>query len=105
MNKVVLVGLIIVGLTIGGCAVPLTQEGRMVRMIQPDWKNQCKFLGTESVSFGGGWTISDDVRKTRTMMKNKVAELGGNAYLDVGTYPGAFGTTIDFEVFNCPDNL
>ena len=28
-----------------GCAAQLTTEGRLVRQIEPDWANECKFLG------------------------------------------------------------
>ena len=92
-------------LLIVGCAnIPLTEGGLMVRQIQPDFRNNCKFLGNHSVdssdfvSFGQG----QDYRNTQMTMKNKVAELGGNAYLTTGGH-GGLVAVIDFEVYKCPE--
>ena len=92
-------------LLIVGCAnIPLTQGGRMVRQIQPDFRNTCKFLGNHSVDSSGFLSSgkAEDYRSTQTTMKNKVAELGGNAYLTTAGF-GGLVAVIDFEVYKCPE--
>ncbi len=91
---------------ITGCAsATLSPQGRMVREIQPDWKNKCKFLGSDSVNSAGFVSMgkASDFRKTTIAMKNKVAAQGGNAYVMNLGYPGLVAV-IDFEIYKCPEN-
>lgn len=86
---------------------PLTEEGKKVREISPDWSNQCDFMGTKEVT-NASFGANPDVCKKRAFdeMKNKVGELGGNAYLVtyIDVSPCLFGgTTITFEAYRCPD--
>ena len=39
---------------IGCMGVKQTKESKMVRQIQADWKNKCKFIGIEEVQNGVG---------------------------------------------------
>jgi hypothetical protein len=93
-------------LLIVGCAnLILTQGGQMVRQMQPDFRNQCKFLGNHSVDSSGFQSMShaQEYRNTHTKMKNRVAELGGNAYLITSEFFGGMVAVIDLEVYNCTD--
>jgi hypothetical protein len=105
MNKPVL--LLTLSLLASCSSVPLTTEARRVREIQPDWANSCKLITTEEVnntSFGAHPGIC--AQRAQDSMRNRVAELGGNAY--VVTYRSVSlclvgGTTISFEAYKCPE--
>ena len=99
--KLKTLGLIAILITISGCSVKLTPEARMVREIQPDWKNKCKFLGVEEVSNGEGMGVKDDIRNAKNMMRNKVAQRNGNAYLINDRLTNGFSTEIQFEIYKC----
>lgn len=66
---------------LAGCAAPLTQQGRMVRQIQPDWATNCTFMGVVDASEGMGYDEADDRRGTLNKIRNQVAAMGGNAYV------------------------
>ena len=89
---------------LSSCSVQLTKEARMVREIQPDWKNQCKFIGVEEVSNGVGFDVKGDIRNAKNMMRNRVAQLNGNAYLINDRLTSIMSTDIQFEVYSCPQN-
>ena len=75
----------------------------MVRKIQPDWANQCKFLGTSESSNGSGFMVKDDIKNAKTEMKNDFAIQGGNAYVITGQYTDGFGTTFEYVIFRCKE--
>jgi hypothetical protein len=86
-------------------SVPLTEEGKKVRAINPDWSNQCEFITTEEIVSNRGYSPSDCKAKAFYIMKNRVAELGGNAYVKVNEVVSTClggGTVMAFEVFLCP---
>lgn len=86
--------------------VTITEEGKKVRLYQDNWKN-CEFMTNEQIndaSFGAHPGIC--ARRAKDRMINKVAEMGGNAYKIVSrsVFPCLMGgTTLIFEVYNCPD--
>ena len=87
-------------------SVQLTEQGKKVRVIQADWANQCTFLTTEEVVSDNGYSPSDCKGKAYYLMKNRVAELGGNAYIKVHETVSTCltgGTKVAFEVFSCPN--
>ena len=109
MNKVI--AYIFISLILAGCAsakflVPLEEGTNMVRKVQPDWKNECKFLGMYRVMSEDHLLNSgkDNYQNARNMMLNKVVEVGGNAYLKTNEIlPDAYtNAEFEFEVFKCP---
>ena len=115
MNKVI--AYIFISLTLAGCAsakflVPLEEGTNMVRKVQPDWKNECKFLGMYRVmSEGHLLSMPKDLYQSAgNKMLNKVVEVGGNAYLKTNVILPHISTKfwkyadaeLEFEVFKCP---
>jgi hypothetical protein len=63
-------------------SVPMSNEAKRVRQIQPEAVNPCKFLGVMEVS--GGLFYSSLPEAKRDMLakiRNETARLGGNAYV------------------------
>jgi len=89
-------------------SVPLTPEGKRVRKIQPDWANTCRFITSEEInnaSFGAHPGIC--AKRAHDAMRNRVAELGGNAYVityETVSFCATGGTTVSFEVYSCPEH-
>jgi hypothetical protein len=88
--------------------IPLTGEGQKVREISPDWSNQCDLIGIREISNASAGA-SPGVCKKRALdeMKNKIGEIGGNAYVitHIRVYPCLMGgTTVTFEAYSCPDD-
>ena len=74
-------------------------------MIQPDWKNECTFLGVNEIRSTSGYSPADCESKSKLILLNKVAELGGNAYVITDKSVSACltgGTRILFEAYACP---
>lgn len=102
MEKRIVVFLAILLVSCGN--VPLTPEARLVRKIQPDWANTCKLISMEEINSTNGYSPADCQNKAFYLMLNRVAEMGGNAY--VITHESVSpcltgGTTLTFEAYKC----
>src|SRR5438270_13010605 len=91
-------------LLVASCAsVTLTPQAKLVRKIQPDWANTCKMISTEEVKSANGYSPADCQKKAFYLMLNKVASVGGNAYVvthESPTMPCLMGgTTLTFEAY------
>ena len=84
-----------------GCATQLTQNGRLVRQIQPDWATKCKFLGVVDASEGNGWDIADDRRGALNKIRNQIASMGGNAFAVSQITSNGFRTLIQVDAYSC----
>ena len=84
-----------------GCAAELTEQGRMVRQIQADWATKCEFLGVVEASEGGGYDISDNRRGALNTIRNRVSEIGGNAFV-ITDISGRMITFIQADAYKCP---
>ena len=91
----------VVVLSLSGCAAQLTQQGRMVREVQPDWSTKCEFLGVIDASEGNGWDIADDRRGALNRIRNQVADLGGNAFVVNQSTSNDFRTLIQADAYKC----
>ena len=96
--------LILIGLFIlSGCSsVELTQQGGMVRQIQPDWATKCEFLGVVEGSYSIGWDVGEDRRASLNKIRNRVAERGGNAFVITDISSSASRTSIQADAYKCP---
>ena len=91
-----------IGLSLSGCATQLTQQGKMVREIQPSWSTKCEFLGVIDASESGGWDIADDRRGALNKIRNQVVDLGGNAFSISQSTSNGFRTLIQADAYKCP---
>lgn len=90
-------------LCLAGCSsVELTQQGGMVRQIQPDWSTKCEFLGVVEGSYSIGWDVVEDRRASLNKIRNRVAERGGNAFVITDISSSASRTSIQADAYKCP---
>lgn len=98
---------ILMWVLLSGCAtVELTPEAKATREIQIDKAQQCKFIVSDHVSSSAGLTPMDCAARARKIMKNRVAELGGNAYVLNSVdyrFCATGGPEFSFEVYRCPE--
>ncbi|MDD2929960.1 MAG: SHOCT domain-containing protein [Sideroxydans sp.] len=96
---------IFLAIFIASCgSVPLTPEAKRVRQIQPDWANACKLISVDEIQSTNGYSPADCQNKAFYVMLNRVAEMGGNAYLVTHESVSPCltgGTTLTFEVYSC----
>jgi len=95
--------LLLIGFMSSGCATKLTEQGRMIRQIQPDWSTSCKFLGVIDASEIDGWDIADNRRGALNSIRNQVAEMGGNAFVVSQTTTSELRTLIQADAYKCPE--
>ncbi len=88
-------------LSLAGCAAQLTEQGRMVREIQPDWSTKCEHLGAIEASEGNGFDIPDDRRGAFNRIRNQVAELGGDAFVINQSSSNELRTLIQADAYKC----
>jgi hypothetical protein len=99
--------LVLVSALVACGSVPLTPGGQRVKSIEADQAKTCKYITSEDIndsSFGAHPGICE--MRARDSMRNRVAELGGNAYVQthIRVYPCAMGgTSISFEAYRCPE--
>jgi len=93
---------LVFGLAMVGCATPLTQDARMTREINKDWRNKCKHITTEEVWSTWKFGAKGNYLEVRDQIRIMTAERGGNAFV-VGDFSGDgmghYGAI--FEVYHC----
>ncbi len=76
-SVIILAGLIVVA----GCSTTeLSTEGSMVRAVDADWANKCRFLGVIEVHHTTGLSAQEDRIGAMNETRNQVAAKGGDAY-------------------------
>lgn len=93
----------LLALLVTGCAAQMTEEGALVRQITgPAAATGCQFLGVVDAYEGSGWDVGDDRRGAFNRIRNKVAELGGNAFV-LAQEPDStlMGTAVQAEAYRC----
>jgi hypothetical protein len=83
------------------CSVPLTEAGSRVRQIQPGW-GECEFLGVVEGKFGGGTSTAEDQIGAMNTLRNKVAEVGGNAYAITQRAADDTRAVVQADAYRCP---
>ena len=86
---------------ITGCTVDLTMEGKGVRLISDIQKEICSSLGTVTGYSELGLLPEDNAENAMNTVRNKTAQLGGNALqvIDVSTLESS--STVIGEAFLC----
>jgi hypothetical protein len=104
LKNIIMSTLILVIFT--GCTqtniVGLNPKAKMVREIQPDWKNKCKFLGNDQVISVNGFprTIEVNYKNAKNTMLNTVIKQNGNAYI-INDIIKNTDVEIQFEIYKC----
>ena len=84
-----------------GCAVTLSQHGAMVTVVEDRETNSCKFLAIVTGSNSLGYNTAHDAEGALNEVRNKAAQIGGNAIkmIDIDATP--FSTTAVAEALWC----
>jgi hypothetical protein len=87
-----------------GCATQMTAEGAQVRQITPAETQYCRFVSlVEGANYLGN-TMDHDRAGALNEVRNKVAALGGNAFVIAGGGSAPIGTFVQAEAYACPDS-
>ena len=85
-----------------GCATGLTRAGSMIRQATDlSVRTGCEFLGTIDASERVGWSYADYRRGAMNTVRNRVAEMGGDTFLVVGSETGSLGAHVQAEAYRC----
>jgi hypothetical protein len=103
--KAIALCLLASAIVLNGCVTGMTTAGAMVRQITHNEVAACRFLGVVDGSSSLGNTIGDNQRGALNEVRNKVAELGGNAFLLRHGFSEVYGTAVQAEAYLCPDTL
>ncbi|MDB3860893.1 DUF4156 domain-containing protein [Paracoccaceae bacterium] len=89
-------------LTLSGClgGVEVSSQGNMVRQISVRDSNECQHLGVVLGEEMLGWTQAGDRRSALNKVRNKTAELGGNAYV-LNDVTVQFGASAQADAYKC----
>lgn len=95
--------LVAVALTLAGCAAKLTPAGARVREVAgaDRVRSSCEFLGIIDAVERSGWDLADDRRGAMNQIRNRVAEMGGDAFLLVGSGVDLMGANAQAEAYSC----
>ncbi|MBJ7312302.1 hypothetical protein ACFOLJ_19545 [Rugamonas sp. CCM 8940] len=96
---------VIAALLAGCSAVPITQEGMLVRQIQPNDSTTCKFIRVVEVSGGMFYSsVAEGRRDMLAKVRNEVAALNGNAYVPTAVV-AEHGISLPYaqaDAYKCP---
>jgi len=99
INRVV-IGIVIVSF-FSSCTARLSKEGMAVKKITIEDRSRCLFISSDYVStVTGGFESFHAIQKNINKMKNKVAGIGGNAYI-VLDRSSRLTNTIYFDIYTC----
>lgn len=87
---------------VAGCTTELSQEATKVRRIPASIESGCQFLGPVSGAEYWGMSIADDAESALNQVRNKVAEMGGNAYVINGSSSTYEGSIYQADAYRCP---
>ena len=98
MKKAILV---FISILIFGCSIQITPEGRKVRLVSEEERNNCKFLDVVTGSMSMGASTGHDAESAMNEARNRVAALGGNGLKVINTDSDAVATTVTGEALEC----
>lgn len=86
---------------VAGCATPLTPSGNAIVVIDRQSDYKCSFVGTVTGSSMSGWDTAQDAEGAVNRLRNRAADMGGNAVRIGNMDSGLSGTTVVGEVLKC----
>lgn len=102
MNNFIRIILVVMGLLIiSSCSPRLTRKAMSVNKITDKDKEQCLFISSDYVSkWTGGSVTNQEIKSVIIETKNRVSEVGGNAYI-VTDRSRWSSYTVHFDIYNC----
>ena len=94
-----------VAVLLSGCAAKLTPRGAMVREVAAanveELRATCAFLGVVEASSINWIGESDTANRVLTQVRNRVAEMGGDAFVYAGGSVDRASAAAQVEAYNC----
>ena len=99
-----LFGITLIVISIVGCVVQPTAEGKTVRLVDRQSDYKCKFITTVTGSGSMGWTTAHDAEGAMAEVRNDAAEAGANAIRVVNVDSNMETSVVVAEALNCTFN-
>jgi len=94
--------LLIFASTVGvSCYTMITTEGSKVKLISEYQGSTCEFVGVVTAYSQVGPTTGHNAENARVQVRNKAADLGGNALHIIGTSTNGRASTVTGKAFSC----
>lgn len=86
---------------LAACSTELTQSGKEVRQISAQTSNSCHFLGPVTGSESWGIDEAMDTTSAYNKVRNSVAQLGGNAFVQSSSSTSSATTVVQADAYRC----
>ena|GEM_PF-864886 len=96
--------IILLSFLLQSCVVGLNKYGASVRSVQDKINYKCKFITTVTGSGSWGTSSAHDAEGAMNEIRNRVAEVGGNAFKILNIDSDAFTSTVVAEALKCEFN-
>ena len=91
-------------LVLSACStIPITEQGMKIRQTTPELTANCRFLGIVGFNAGFGWTHAHEAQNILNKIRNRVAEVGGNAYVLTQETDSIDSVGAQADMYNCPN--
>lgn len=91
----------LISILIQGCAVSLNEHGQRVALIDDKERNKCNFLTIVTGSNSLGYNTAHDAEGALNEVRNKAAQIGGNAIKLIDIESTSMSTTAIAEALWC----
>ncbi|OOY30396.1 DUF4156 domain-containing protein [Thioclava sp. F36-6] len=98
MKRVLMIGVLSL---LSACVAELSPEAQLVRQVSIHSVSDCRFLGPVSGSESWGMGTTQDAESALNKLRNKVAALGGNAFVQTNSSTRGDGTVIQGDAYFC----
>jgi uncharacterized protein YbjQ (UPF0145 family) len=93
--------LLILTVTLTGCATALTTQGASVVLVQNRTDHNCTFIDTVSGSNTDGKDMAHDADGAMNQLRNKASQINANAVRVLSINSNEDGTTVIGEALKC----
>ena len=83
------------------CSTSLTTAGSKIKLLSENQKSTCQSVGVVTGSSNAGASPGHNAENAMNEVRNKAAELGGNALEVIGTTASGSAQTVIGEAFIC----
>jgi hypothetical protein len=85
-----------------GCTAQLTRAGAEVRPVPPEQTYRCTYVGAVEGTGANGPSVADNENVATVDVRNRVAKLGGNAFVITGRSSHAWHSVVRADGYRCP---